>query len=347
MIARAAAGGRVTVVGAGVAGLATALELARAGWRVELVGGGPEPSASSVAAGMLAPASEALLDAATPATTAALLAARDRWDAWARRLDLAPDASGALHLADDATLEARLQAARGLGLTAERRTGGLWLPQDALVQPATALQRMASAAADRGVVRRAGRVDVREAALWLDGAALDGEVVVAAGWGSAALATAAPELAALRPIKGQLLRIAGPPARGPVLRTPDAYLAPGPLGWTVGATMEPGRSDLAADAPALARLRAAAAAVRPELAAGEARAEVGVRAATDDGLPLVGRSCGGVWLATGLRRNGWLLAPLVAEGIAAYLAGSDAGAALAGQARAWDPARVLPRPDGR
>ena len=189
---------------------------------------------------------------------------------------------------------------------------------------------------------RTGRVEARGTRLHVEGAALEGEVVVAAGWGSSALAAAVPELAALWPIKGQLLRIAGAPERGPMVRTPACYIAPGPAGAVVGATMEPGRSDLAPDPVALQALRAAATEVRPDLAHGEARAAVGVRAAVADRLPLVGRSRSGVWLATGMRRNGWLLAPLVAEGIAAYLAGADADAALAGQARAWDPARVLP-----
>ena len=51
-----------------------------------------------------------------------------------------------------------------------------------------------------------------------------------------------------------------------------------------------------------------------------------MRAATPDGLPLVGPSArAGVWLATGARRNGWLLAPLVARMLAAYLSDRDPG----------------------
>jgi glycine oxidase len=53
---------------------------------------------------------------------------------------------------------------------------------------------------------------------------------------------------------------------------------------------------------------------------------VGVRASTVDGLPLVGWSDRpGVMLAVGARRNGWLLAPLVAGLVAAYLTGKDPG----------------------
>jgi glycine oxidase len=54
--------------------------------------------------------------------------------------------------------------------------------------------------------------------------------------------------------------------------------------------------------------------------------EVGVRASTPDGLPLVGWSATpGVMLAVGARRNGWLLAPLVADLVAAYLKGDNPG----------------------
>ena len=62
----------------------------------------------------------------------------------------------------------------------------------------------------------------------------------------------------------------------------------------------------------------------------------GVRAATSDGLPMVGASAApGVVLAVGARRNGWLLAPLVAQLVAACVTGRDPGP----YAAALDPAR--------
>jgi glycine oxidase len=52
-----------------------------------------------------------------------------------------------------------------------------------------------------------------------------------------------------------------------------------------------------------------------------------VRASAPDGLPLVGRAgAGGPILAVGARRNGWLLAPLVAELVLKAAAGEDGGA---------------------
>jgi glycine oxidase len=66
----------------------------------------------------------------------------------------------------------------------------------------------------------------------------------------------------------------------------------------------------------------------------------GVRAATPDGLPMVGASsASGVLVAAGARRNGWLLAPLVAQLIAACVTGRDPGP----YAAKLDPRRFEPR----
>jgi glycine oxidase len=90
--------------------------------------------------------------------------------------------------------------------------------------------------------------------------------------------------------------------------------------------MEAGRDDLDPDASATQGLRAAAWALRPELDLDKADVEVGVRVTTPDALPLVGWSASpGVLLAVGARRNGWLLAPLVADMVAAYLNGDNLG----------------------
>ena len=59
-------GAKITVAGAGALGLTTALALADAGAQVTVFDpAGPADNASGVAAGMLAPAFEAVLDAAT------------------------------------------------------------------------------------------------------------------------------------------------------------------------------------------------------------------------------------------------------------------------------------------
>jgi glycine oxidase len=69
------------------------------------------------------------------------------------------------------------------------------------------------------------------------------------------------------------------------------------------------------------------------------QASAGVRSATPDGLPLVGESSRpGVFLALGARRNGWLLAPMIAGLMARSLAGKDLPARL--HARRFDVARA-------
>jgi len=90
--------------------------------------------------------------------------------------------------------------------------------------------------------------------------------------------------------------------------------------------MEPGREDLRPDPAALAPLSVALAQLFPHLAEATFGWGVGVRAATPDGLPLAGPSATpGVILATGARRNGWLLAPLVAQVVSACVTGLDPG----------------------
>jgi glycine oxidase len=147
-------------------------------------------------------------------------------------------------------------------------------------------------------------------------------VVIAAGPGALAWGGPIPELAALHPIKGQILSFDAEPLGGPVVRGAQGYVAPQPGGAMAGATMETGRTDLATDTAAVERLRLAAVDLFPHLVGAAFKARAGVRVATADGLPLVGPSeRPGVHLAIGARRNGWLLAPLIARVILDELAG--------------------------
>ena len=141
-----------------------------------------------------------------------------------------------------------------------------------------------------------------------------------------ALSSLAPELSRLTPIKGQIARLHGGPSAGPVIRWEGGYLVPHPDGALVGATMEPGVSDLIVDPMVLAGLRDQAAQYAPTVAGLAFTGHAGVRMDSPDGLPLAGPSVTpDVFLAAGARRNGWLLAPLVGGIIAAYVTGSDPG----------------------
>jgi glycine oxidase len=136
----------------------------------------------------------------------------------------------------------------------------------------------------------------------------------------------APELMRLAPIKGHILRVATPDVGRLSVRGEGVYAVPGAGGLAVGATMEPGVADPAVDPAKSTALRTAGARLFPRIAQAPGELFAGVRAATPDGLPMVGASAEpGVWLAVGARRNGWLLAPLVARTIAACLTGRDPG----------------------
>lgn len=332
-------GARIAVVGAGVVGLCTALELSAAGAAVTLIDEEAAiPNASAIAAGMIAPAFEAALEEPGSGRLALYRAARDLWPEVAD--GTAPlHRDGALALQDPAGLDAVAEALQAEGAQFERLSGaavqalaprlsaqpegGLFSPEDWRLDAAETLGILATGFARRGGRRRLGRVDAAGLQALLRGW---DAVVLCAGWGAAGLAGAAPELAALTPIKGQLVRFEGAaPAGGPTVRAARLYMAPGSAGVVVGASMEAGRADLAVSGEVHRELTEQAAAMFPHLRGRSARALTGVRAATSDGLPLVGRSASGLHLATGFRRNGWLLAPLAARMVVDQLAGRDPG----------------------
>lgn len=330
-------GQRVLVAGAGAFGTATALELARGGAEVVLADpAGIGDNASGAAAGMLAPAFEALLDPTSAGHFGFLAAARDLWpDLLA---GIGPQAVGLTRggarwvvLADDppGLAETRQAGLAALGAGVEDAPGGgFFTPEDWRLAPSLALPALQAAARGAGARTAQASVTAFEPgrAVLSTGEAVQADaLVVATGAEPAALA---PELAVLSPIKGHILRFApgGPLAGEATLRCRLGYATGGADGLCVGATMEAGLADRALDPEKVEALRRLAAALSPPLAAAPFAALAGVRATTPDGLPLVGPSeRRDVFLAAGARRNGWLLAPLVARMTAAYLAGRDPG----------------------
>ena len=330
-------------------GLVTALRLAQAGAEVWLCDpAAPCDNASGVAAGMLAPAFESVFDPAGAGLFPLLMAARDHWPgllASVGREGLL-DRSGAV-LAALAGEEERLAGAearlRALGLAprtligdglrdlvpelSTRVTAGLYTVEDWRLSPAAMLPALAAAALAAGVRLLPDALAERDGHLTLAGRPVAGAVVIAAGAEAADLSAAVPELAHLSPIKGQILHFDAGPRTGPVVRGFSGYVAPQPGGAAAGASMEVGRRDRETDAAVLAGLRAQAAGLFPHLADAPAQGFAGVRAASPDGLALVGRSVAGedLVLCVGARRNGWLLAPLAAEVVLATLAGGDPG----------------------
>lgn len=314
-------GARIAVAGAGALGSAAALRLARAGFSVTVFDpASPGDNASGVAAGMLAPVSEALFDPASRDHLALMRRARDLWPAFAEALGIELFRAGVRIEGTGAWREQVGQRLLSLGLP-DGEIAEDWRIE---ARPAlTALRRAAEAAGAR--FETAAVETFAPGVLRLSDGRMEAfDVLVLATGPGARDGRQAPETAALTPIKGQILRLSAA-EDGAVVRGEGVYLAPGEA-LAVGATMEVGRDDLKPDATATQALRAAAWSLRPDLDLDRAQVEVGVRVTTPDGLPLVGWSrAPGVLLAVGARRNGWLLAPLVADLVAAYLTGDNPG----------------------
>jgi glycine oxidase len=364
----------VVVAGGGVIGTAIAWRAALAGLDVVLVDPDAGDAASGVAAGMLAPASEALFGES--ALLAINLLAVQRFPSFAAELEdvtaqeVGLRREGTLAVAydpDDLAALMRLTAfRRSAGLDAEeldsracRRlepfltpevSGGVVFAADWSVDNRryAAALRAAMAAAKVRVIR--GRVTqarvtggrVRGAGL-ADGTAVDSAaVVVAAGcWSGTVDGLPAPLRTAVRPVKGQLLRLRHPEGIPPVIshtirasvRGTDVYLVPRADGEViVGATSEERGPDRAVTAGAVHDLLRDAMTVLPitsELILAETCA--GLRPGTPDNGPIVG-GCGiaGLLLATGHYRNGILMSPVTADAIMAALTGQPPAAQ-------WEP----------
>jgi glycine oxidase len=341
-------GVRIAVAGGGAFGLMTALAIARRGAQVQVYD--PEPtghSASAIAAGMLGAAFEALESKGSARLFAIL---RAGLDAWGDERDSPVDRSGAIYASFDggedlvpvaAALDALGIAYEALSSAAARvlqpalsshLSAALRVPVEARIDPARCLPAMARTLSTLGGEVVAEPVPADQGfASWRR--EVDA-VVIAAGYASTAWAMHAPALGGLQPIKGHILHFAGGPRTGPVVRTGADYIAPQQGGAVFGATMQPDRADVGIEPDQVEALCLRAIAMIPELANSAFTAYAGVRAATVDGLPLAGALGGGLFAATGARRNGWLLAPLVGETVAAVLAGEAAP-----YAAAFDPQR--------
>jgi len=345
-------GVRIAVVGGGVFGLMTAIAAARRGAEVRLHEPAPTGhNASAIAAGMLSPAFEALESGSDPGLFAILNQGLDAWRAlgapWVDGDALgsgaiyagfgdAQDISDVADALETLGIEHRIlsgEAARALQPSLSRRvSSALIVPMEGRVDPAQCLPAMA-----RELHQLGGRI-LPEAVpvgvgfeLWRKQA---DAVVIAAGYASAAWAGQAPALVGLQPIKGHILHFSGGPKAGPVVRNGEDYVAPQRGGAVFGATMQTDCADVGIEPEQVQALHARAVELIPGLAEIPFSARAGVRAATRDGSPLAGALGGGLFAATGARRNGWLLAPLVAETAVAAIAGEAAP-----HAAAFDPLR--------
>jgi glycine oxidase len=146
----------------------------------------------------------------------------------------------------------------------------------------------------------------------------DRAVLAAGAWSASDLAWPASPIA-IRPVKGQLVRLRGPVLLRHVVRAPDVYLVPRRGGeLVVGATMEERGFDAAATAGAVMDLLWRARLAVPATYDLElSEVNVGFRPATRTHLPLIGETdVPGLYVATGHFRHGVLLAPATALALA-------------------------------
>jgi glycine oxidase len=335
----------ILVIGAGVLGLCTAVALTRRGRDVIVLDPGGA-NASSVAAGMIAPAIESFVDGATAEHARLLREAARLWtDIPAVRLKPAP----AIWRGEDG--ERTVAALQGLGFTASLdEQGQVHAADDVQLDPVGALADLRSLLKTPVVGGAALRID-RAGEGWAvetDAGRIEAAKVVLATGAAEPLPGLPENVAALirqiAPIRGQI-GFTAQTLTGTVMRGAGGYVAPTEGGSLIGATMEPGRRDLEPDAEVGAALAAMAAAlVECEIEDG-IYWRVGVRGATPDGLPMAGASGEpGLYLALAPRRNGWLLGPLVGRVVADEIAGGDRSGSDPGHAAALDPLRFSPRP---
>jgi glycine oxidase len=346
----------VAVVGGGPIGLACAWRAAQRGLRTIVLDAG-DPGAWHVAAGMLAPVSEAQFG--EQSLTRLGVESLRRYPAFCAELAEIRDpglrATGTLVVARDRdeaeALDRLYDFRRRLGLDVERLRPSearrrepalaptvrlaLDISGDHSIDPRRLVAALADACEHAGARLHRARVRGFEAgAVTLaDGSRVRAvRVVVAAGAQVARLE--GPGDVPVRPVKGVVIRLrdpAGDPGHPPLvertIRGETAYLVPrGDGRYVLGASMEERGWDIAPGAGAVYELlRDMSELVPGVLELDVAELEAGLRPATPDNLPAIGPgTADGVLWATGHFRNGILLTPVTADLIAGALAGEPA-----------------------
>lgn len=343
-------------------GLAVAWRAAQRGLTVTLLErASPGQATSRVAAGMIAPISEA-----SPLEPSLLALGREsarRYPSFVEELsgetglDPGYRRFGTLFVARDAdeaeALDRELAFRQELDLPVRRLLGrearglepalaptlrlALEIPDDHAIDPRALTAALARAVQQAGAeIRCPAEVgelvvsDDRVRGVRLaDGELIGAEqVVIAAGpWSGQIGGLPAWAQIPLRPVKGQILALrdpAGPGLLARVLRMQPGYLVPrGDGRYVLGATMEERGFDTAATAGAVFELLRDAIELVPGVSELELQeVMVGTRPGTEDNAPVLGPGAlAGLHWATGHHRHGVLLTPVSADVVAAGLAG--------------------------
>ena len=341
----------VVVIGGGVIGASIAWRAAQSGWNVTLIDDASRDAAAEVAAGMLAPVTEAEFGA--EALLELTLASSGMYPDFAAELseatghDIGYRRSGTVMVArdvdDNAALDEvyRFQTSLGLKVTrlrgsevrelepvlSPRTRGGILVEDDHQVDPPAMLRALSEACKRAGVTMLEGRV---EEILWSGERAAGvkvgtGEaiscatVVLAAGaWASSIRGIPDGSLPAVRPVKGQLIQLRtrdGAPLATRNLRGLDIYFIPRADGRVVvGGTVEEQGYDTTITAGAVHELLRDAYELVPGVTELElVEVAAGLRPATLDNEPVIGPIAEGLVVAVGHYRNGVLLTPLTAQ----------------------------------
>ena len=336
----------VVVIGDGVIGLSTALELARAGVRVRIIGARRDGAASGAAAGLLAPS----VGRVDPGVRAFFSASLERYPAFLSALyAYEPDLTlvrGLLQL--NSGPEQSGPAPAAIGLTASALShlepgvvapfGGLLHPSDGAVDSTRLMSALTLAAEhqpgitftsdDPAVAISFSKNGVRVTTAGGREAAGARAVLAAGAWASAIAGL--PRAIPVAPLKGQMLTLRGGTLRHSIMAV-DVYLVPRAEDVAVGATSENAGFDTTIDPQTIERLRQAAVRVYPALAgAPVVRQWAGLRPATPDMLPIIGAdpTQPSLIYACGHSRNGILLAPETARVVSRLALGAPAGADL-------------------
>ncbi|MBB4922867.1 glycine oxidase ThiO [Kitasatospora kifunensis] len=374
----------VLVIGGGIIGLAVAWRTAQRGLRVALVDPVPGGGAVQVAGGMLAPVTE--LQYGEEPLLRLGMASNARYADFTAELeattghDTGYRATGTLAVALDADDKAELSELHGfhqrLGLESSWLTGrearrlepmlapgvraGLHVSGDHQVDGRRLAAALVAACEGAGVrVHRAEAVELlieadraRGVRLSTGGELRAEQLVLAAGPRSHQLPGLPPGLLpAIRPVKGQILRLRIPPLYAPflsrnvraVVRGGHLYLVPRANGeLVVGATTEEQGYDTTVTAGGVYELLRDAHELVPgitELPLVETSA--GLRPGSPDNAPLLGPTAlPGLLAATGHYRNGVLLAPVTGDLLAECLAGGT----VPELAAAFSPSRFAASP---
>jgi|GEM_PF-302367 len=337
------------VIGGGITGLSLALRALDFGYAVTLIArDAVEDTTSALSAGMIAPAMEALSEADPELSYARYVTAQKHWPSFAADLGL----SEILEMAqpalwvwsgeagpspEDMMKRFSAMGAKGqimaetdlakLGFQAPLQgieIVGEWLMAAAPVL--TFLKAQFEARGGRWLAASVQQVEAGAVVLSNNERIEAAQVAVCAGYGAADFADTVPSLRDLTPIKGHLLDRTGrtdPALAGRMVRSPWGYWVFYDGLTKFGATMQTGRSDSAVESGVVQSLKDKALKFAPsgDVGLDTVTPRVGVRAGTPDQWPLIGRDASGVYVATGMRRNGWIFAPFAASVLMALMSG--------------------------